>query len=92
MWWKNCVSKTEKPYRQSCPSCRNALGNTGTGIGATSEHPSDSIPNSQSGSGQQAASATEQQQQQQFVQQMLQALANTNNEVLPYKLFVCLQR
>ncbi|XP_004547330.1 ubiquilin-1 isoform X1 [Maylandia zebra] len=58
----------------------NALGNTGTGIGATSEHPSDSIPNSQSGSGQQAASATEQQQQQ-FVQQMLQALANTNNEV-----------
>ncbi|XP_005722441.1 ubiquilin-2 [Pundamilia nyererei] len=58
----------------------NALGNTGTGIGAASEHPSDSIPNSQSGSGQQAASATEQQQQQ-FVQQMLQALANTNNEV-----------
>uniref|UniRef100_A0A3Q2VBK7 UBA domain-containing protein n=1 Tax=Haplochromis burtoni TaxID=8153 RepID=A0A3Q2VBK7_HAPBU len=58
----------------------NALGNTGTGIGAASEHPSDSIPNSQSGSGQQAASATEQQQQ--FVQQMLQALANTNNEVL----------
>uniref|UniRef100_A0A3B4FXZ4 UBA domain-containing protein n=1 Tax=Pundamilia nyererei TaxID=303518 RepID=A0A3B4FXZ4_9CICH len=57
----------------------NALGNTGTGIGAASEHPSDSIPNSQSGSGQQAASATEQQQQQ-FVQQMLQALANTNNE------------
>uniref|UniRef100_A0A3Q4H0F3 UBA domain-containing protein n=1 Tax=Neolamprologus brichardi TaxID=32507 RepID=A0A3Q4H0F3_NEOBR len=56
----------------------NALGNTGTGIGAASEHPSDSIPNSQSGSGQQAASATEQQQQ--FVQQMLQALANTNNE------------
>ncbi|KAL3975733.1 alpha-2-macroglobulin-like protein [Sarotherodon galilaeus] len=60
----------------------NALGNTGTGIGAASEHPSESIPNSQSGSGQQAASATEQQQQQQqFVQQMLQALANTNNEV-----------
>uniref|UniRef100_A0A3Q0R487 UBA domain-containing protein n=1 Tax=Amphilophus citrinellus TaxID=61819 RepID=A0A3Q0R487_AMPCI len=39
----------------------------------------ESVLNSQSGSGQRAALVTEQQQQQ-FVQQMLQALANTSNE------------
>lgn len=54
------------------PCCRAALRNTG----ATPEIGSESVLNSQSGSGQQ-----EQQQQEEFVQQMLQALANTSNEV-----------
>ncbi|KAL7391301.1 hypothetical protein ABVT39_007340 [Epinephelus coioides] len=48
---------------------------------AAPERASDSVLNSQSGSGPQVAMATEQQQQQQFVQQMLQALANTDHGV-----------
>ncbi|KAM9858617.1 ubiquilin-1-like [Aulostomus maculatus] len=47
---------------------------------AASEPSSDSVLNNQSGSGPQVAVVTEQQQQQ-FVQQMLQALANTNHRV-----------
>ncbi|XP_030593860.1 ubiquilin-1 [Archocentrus centrarchus] len=57
-----------------------ALGNIGANVTATPECAPESVLNSQSGSGQRAALVTEQQQQQ-FVQQMLQALANTRNEV-----------
>ncbi|XP_056231548.1 ubiquilin-1-like [Seriola aureovittata] len=55
------------------------LGNTGANVNIAPEFVSDSAPNSQSGNGPQVATVTEQQQQ--FVQQMLQALANTNNVV-----------
>ncbi|XP_031712607.1 ubiquilin-1 isoform X2 [Anarrhichthys ocellatus] len=50
------------------------------GVNDAPELPSDSVLNSQSGSGPQVATVTEQQQQQ-FVQQMLQALADTNHGV-----------
>ncbi|XP_008292803.1 ubiquilin-1 [Stegastes partitus] len=56
------------------------LGNTGASVNAAPEFASESVLNSQSGSGPRVATVTEQQQQQ-FVQQMLQALANTNNGV-----------
>lgn len=56
-----------------------ALGNIGANVNATPERAPDSVLNSQSGSGQRVALVMEQQQQ--FVQQMLQALANTSNEV-----------
>uniref|UniRef100_A0A671V6E7 UBA domain-containing protein n=1 Tax=Sparus aurata TaxID=8175 RepID=A0A671V6E7_SPAAU len=52
------------------------LGDIGVGVDATPERGSDSVLNSQSGSGPGVATVTEEQQQQ-FVQQMLQALANT---------------
>lgn len=58
---------------------RTELGNIRANINATPKHESDSVLNSQSGSGPQVATVTEQQQQ--FVQQMLQALANANHEV-----------
>ncbi|XP_036954879.1 ubiquilin-1-like isoform X2 [Acanthopagrus latus] len=53
------------------------LGDIGVGVGAAPERGSDSVLNSQSGSGPGVATVTEEQQQQ-FVQQMLQALANSN--------------
>ncbi|KAM9360676.1 LOW QUALITY PROTEIN: ubiquilin-1-like [Symphorus nematophorus] len=53
------------------------LGNVGAHVDAAPELRSDSVLNSQSGSGPEVATVTEQQQQQ-FVQQMLQALANIN--------------
>lgn len=59
----------------TCLSCRAGFGNIGDD--AASELGSDSVLNSQSGSGPGVATVTEQQQQQ-FVQQMLQALANSN--------------
>ncbi|KAK9522845.1 hypothetical protein VZT92_019286 [Zoarces viviparus] len=49
------------------------------GVNDAPELPSDSVLNSQSGSGPRVATVTEQQQQ--FVQQMLQALADTNHGV-----------
>ncbi|XP_040898699.1 ubiquilin-1-like [Toxotes jaculatrix] len=55
------------------------LGNTGASVSVAPELASDSVLNSQSENGPQVATVTEQQQQ--FVQQMLQALANTNNGV-----------
>ncbi|XP_022054766.2 LOW QUALITY PROTEIN: ubiquilin-1 [Acanthochromis polyacanthus] len=55
------------------------LGNTGASVNAAPESTSESVLNSQSGSGPQVATVTEQQQQ--FVQQMLQALANTDDGV-----------
>ncbi|KAG7223457.1 hypothetical protein INR49_015561 [Caranx melampygus] len=57
------------------------LGNTGASVNIAPELASDSVLNSQSGNGPQVATVTEQQQQ--FVQQMLQALANTNNGAHP---------
>lgn len=51
------------------------------GVNDAPELPSDSVLNSQSGNGPRVATVTEQQQQQQFVQQMLQALADTNHGV-----------
>ncbi|XP_073323091.1 ubiquilin-1-like [Pagrus major] len=55
------------------------LGDIGAGVDAAPERGSDSVLNSQSGGGPGVATVTEQQQQQQqFVQQMLQALANSN--------------
>ncbi|XP_070689392.1 ubiquilin-1-like [Pempheris klunzingeri] len=58
------------------------LGNVGASVNAPPELASDSVLSGQSGSGPRVAMVTEQQQQQQqqqqFVQQMLQALANTN--------------
>uniref|UniRef100_A0A3Q1CC51 UBA domain-containing protein n=2 Tax=Amphiprion ocellaris TaxID=80972 RepID=A0A3Q1CC51_AMPOC len=56
------------------------LGNTGASVNAAPESTSESVLNGQSGSGPQVATVTEQQQQQ-FVQQMLQALANTDDGV-----------
>ncbi|XP_040010385.1 ubiquilin-1-like isoform X1 [Xiphias gladius] len=56
------------------------LGNSGANVKVDPELQSESVLNSQSGNGPQVATVTEQQQQQ-FVQQMLQALANTNNGV-----------
>ncbi|XP_070761235.1 ubiquilin-1-like [Enoplosus armatus] len=56
------------------------LGNIGASVNAAPELASDSVLNSQSGSGPGVATVTEQQQQQ-FVQQMLQALANSNYRV-----------
>ncbi|XP_075955314.1 ubiquilin-1-like isoform X1 [Anarhichas minor] len=50
------------------------------GVNDAPELPSDSVLNSQSGNGPRVATVTEQQQQQ-FVQQMLQALADTNHGV-----------
>ncbi|XP_034397638.1 ubiquilin-1-like [Cyclopterus lumpus] len=50
------------------------------GVNDAPERASDSVLNSQSGSGPRVATVTEQQQQQ-FVQQMLQALADTNHRV-----------
>lgn len=61
-------------------SCRAGLGNTGDGVNASPELASDPVLNGQSGSGPGVATVTEQQQQQ-FVQQMLQALANSNYRV-----------
>ncbi|KAM7416797.1 hypothetical protein PAMA_018727 [Pampus argenteus] len=55
------------------------LGNIGASVNVSPELGSDSVRNSQSGSGPQVATVTEQQQQ--FVQQMLQALANANHGV-----------
>ncbi|XP_071339242.1 ubiquilin-1-like [Trachinotus anak] len=55
------------------------LGNTGGNVNVDPELASDPVLNSQSENGPQVATVTEQQQQ--FVQQMLQALANTNNGV-----------
>lgn len=67
----------------TCLSCRAGFGNIADD--AASELGSDSVLNSQSGSGPGVATVTEQQQQQQqFVQQMLQALANSN-----YGVFQC---
>lgn len=60
--------------------CRSGLVNTGTSVNATPELASEAVLNSQSGNSPHVATVTEQQQQ--FVQQMLQALANTNNAVL----------
>lgn len=57
------------------------LGNTGASVNVAPELASESVLNSQSGNGPQVATVTEQQQQ--FVQQMLQALANTNNGAHP---------
>lgn len=56
------------------------LGNTGDSVNASPELASDPVLNGQSGSGPGVATVTEQQQQQ-FVQQMLQALANSNYRV-----------
>lgn len=56
-------------------SCRAGLVNTGDDV--ASELGSDSVLDSQSGSGPGVATVTEQQQQQ-FVEQMLQALANSS--------------
>ncbi|XP_044052153.1 ubiquilin-1-like isoform X2 [Siniperca chuatsi] len=53
------------------------LGNIGASVNAAPELASDSVLNGQSGSGLGVATVIEQQQQQ-FVQQMLQALANSN--------------
>lgn len=64
----------ESALKTACLSLRAGLGNTGTGV---DELGSDSVLNNQSGSGLGVATVTEQQQQQ-FVQQMLQALANSN--------------
>ncbi|XP_018524266.1 ubiquilin-1 [Lates calcarifer] len=55
------------------------LGNPGASVNVAPELASDSVLNSQPGNSPQVTTVTEQQQQ--FVQQMLQALANTNNEV-----------
>ncbi|KAF7668119.1 hypothetical protein LDENG_00029300 [Lucifuga dentata] len=55
-----------------------AFGVTGTSVNAAPELQSDSALNNHSRSGPQVATVTEQQQRQ-FVQQMLQALAHTNN-------------
>ncbi|XP_071782529.2 ubiquilin-1-like [Centroberyx gerrardi] len=55
------------------------LGSIGTSVNPAPELPPDSVLNNQSGSGPHVATVTEQQQQ--FVEQMLQALANTNVEV-----------
>ncbi|KAK2837175.1 hypothetical protein Q5P01_014387 [Channa striata] len=55
------------------------LVNTEASVNPSHELKSDSVPNSQSGNGPQVATVT--QQQQQFVQQMLQALANTTDGV-----------
>ena len=63
-------------YHHVC-FCRAGLGDIGVGVGAAPERGSDSVLNSQSGSGPGVATVTEEQQQQ-FVQQMLQALANSN--------------
>lgn len=60
-------------------SCRAELENIRASLNAAPEPGSDSVLNSQSGSGPQVATVTEQQQQ--FVQQMLQALANANHGV-----------
>lgn len=60
----------------TCLSCRAS-------VNAAPELASDSVLNSQSGSGPRVAMVTEEQQQQ-FVQQMLQALANTNHGVSQY--------
>lgn len=77
-------------FTSSIPSCRAGLGNTAASVNVAPELPSDSVLNSQSGNGPQVATATEQQQQ--FVQQMLQALANTNNGVpLPCLIITCFQ-
>lgn len=59
--------------------CRAGLGNfSGASVNAAQE--SDPAPHSQSENGPGVATVTEQQQQQ-FVQQMLQALANSNYRV-----------
>ncbi|KAM3611707.1 uncharacterized protein V6R79_022918 [Siganus canaliculatus] len=54
------------------------LGNLGVNAEAAPPLESDSVLNNQSESGPGVATVTEQQQQQQFVQQMLEALANSN--------------
>lgn len=72
----------------SIPCCRAGLGNTEASVNIAPELASDSVLNSQSGNGPQVATETEQQQQ--FVQQMLQALANTNNGVPPPFLIITL--
>nr|XP_033494248.1 ubiquilin-1-like [Epinephelus lanceolatus] len=63
------------------PALIPATVNVGVSVNASPERASDSVLNSQSGSGPEVAMTTEQQQQQQFVQQMLQALANTDHGV-----------
>lgn len=76
------VSPTEI-FTNTCLSCSAGLGPSGASFNAAPQRDADAALNSQSGCSPQVATATEQQQQQQFVHQLLQALADTDNQVTP---------
>lgn len=68
-----------KIFTNTCLSCSAGLGPSGASFHAAPER--DAALNSQSGCRPQVATATEQQHQHQFVHQLLQALADTDNQV-----------